>query len=51
MVHFGKTNDELLIIVSGGDIESLRQIILSAPLEERRIFYQLKQYIEDNFKH
>ena len=51
MVHFGKTQqDELQIIVTGkDDIESLRQMILSSSLQERRAFYGLKQYIEDNF--
>lgn len=51
MIHFGKTqNDELQIIVNGGDIEAMRRIIMQAGLEERRNFYGLKQYIEDNFK-
>ena len=51
MVHFGKTRpDELQIIVSGEDIESLRQLILGSSLMERRKFFGLKQYIEENFK-
>lgn len=50
MVHYGKTqSDELQIIVSGDDVESLRQTILSACLEERRAFFGLKKYIEDNY--
>ena len=51
MVHYGKTQqDELQIIVTGeGDIESLRQMIMSSSLQERRTFYGLKHYIEDNF--
>lgn len=50
MVHYGKTqSDELQIIVSDDDIEALRQTILSASLEERRVFFGLKKYIEDNF--
>lgn len=50
MVHYGKTqSDELQIIISDTDIEALRQTILSASLEERRVFFGLKKYIEDNF--
>lgn len=55
MVHYGKTHygkrqtDELHIIVTGQDIESLRRIILSANLTERRVFFGLKHYIEENF--
>ena len=51
MIHYGKTQqDELQIIVTGeGDIESLRQMIMSSSLQERRAFYGLKHYIEDNF--
>ena len=51
MIHFGKTkDDELQIVVNGGDIAAMRHIIMQAGLEERRNFYNLKQYIEDNFK-
>ena len=55
MVHYGKTNygkrqtDELQIIVSDDDIESLRQMILTASLQERRKFFGLRKYIEENF--
>ena len=51
MIHFGKTQqDELQIIVSGdSDIESLRQMIVSSSRQERRAFYGLKHYIDDNF--
>lgn len=50
MVHYGKTpTDELQIIISDDDIESLRQMILSASLQERRVFFGLKHYIEENF--
>jgi len=51
MVHFGKTqDDELQIIVTGQDIESLRRMIVSSSLMERRTFYGLKEYIETEFK-
>ena len=51
MVHFGKTqDDELQIIVTGQDIESLRRMIVSSSLMERRTFYGLKDYIETEFK-
>ena len=50
MVHYGKTQpDELHIIVTGQDIEALRRTILSANLTERRIFFGLRKYIEENF--
>lgn len=51
MVHFGKTqDDELQIIVTGQDIESLRRMIVSSSLMERRTFYRLKEYIETEYK-
>lgn len=51
MVHFGKKqDDELQIIVTGQDIESLRRMIVSSSLMERRTFYGLKEYIEKKFK-
>ena len=51
MVHFGKTqDDELQIIVTGQNIESLRRMIISSSLIERRTFYGLKEYIETEFK-
>ena len=51
MVHFGKTqDDELQIIVTGQDIESLRRMIVSSSLMERRTFYGLKEYMETEFK-
>lgn len=51
MVHFGKTqDDELQIIVTGHDIESLRRMIVSSSLMERRTFYGLKKYIETEYK-
>ena len=51
MVHFGKKqDDELQIIVTGQDIESLRRMIVSSSLMERRIFYDLKEYIETEYK-
>jgi len=51
MVHFRKTQDnELQIIVTGQDIESLRRMIVSSSLMERRTFYGLKEYIETEYK-
>lgn len=51
MVHFGKTqDDELQIIVTGQDIETLRRMIVSSSLMERRTFYGLKEYIETEYK-
>ena len=51
MVHFGKTqDDELQIIVTDQDIESLRRMIVSSSLMERRTFYGLKEYIETEYK-
>ena len=51
MVHFRKTqDDELQIIVTGQDIESLRRMIVSSSLMERRTFYGLKEYIETKYK-
>lgn len=51
MVHFGKTqDDELQIIVNGQDIETLRRMIVSSSLMERRTFYGLKEYIETEYK-
>ena len=50
MVHYGKTQtDELHIIISDDDIESLRQMIITASLQERRRFIGLRHYIEENF--
>lgn len=51
MVHFGKTrDDELQIIVTGQDIEALRRMIVSSSFMERRTFYELKEYIETEYK-
>lgn len=51
MVHFGKKHDdELQIIVTGQDIKSLRRMIVSSSLMERRTFYGLKEYIETEYK-
>ena len=51
MIHYGKTiNGDLQIIVNEESIKEMLNIILSAPLMERRTFYGLKRYIEDNYK-
>ena len=51
MVHFEKKqDDELQIIVTDQDIETLRRMIVSSSLMERRTFYGLKEYIETEYK-
>jgi hypothetical protein len=50
MVHFGKKQDDLQIIVTDQDIESLRRMIVSSSLMERRTFHGLKEYIETEYK-
>lgn len=51
MVHFGKKqDDELQIIVTGQDIRNLQQMISGADLMRRRQFFDLKNYIENNYQ-
>jgi len=51
MVHFGKKqDDELQIIVTGQDIRNLQQMISGADLMRRRQFFDLKNYIENNYR-
>lgn len=51
MVHFGKKqDDELQIIVTGEDIRNLQQMISGADLMRRRQFFDLKNYIENNYQ-
>ena len=51
MVHFGKTqDDELQIIVTEQDIRNLQQMISGADLMRRRQFFDLKNYIENNYQ-
>ncbi len=50
MIHYGKTPDgELLIRVSPDDVNEIYAIINQATLLQRRTFYRLKAYIEDNY--
>ena len=51
MIHYGKNHEgDLQIIVSGSDIPALKRVIDAAPLAERRTFYNLKNYIEVEYK-
>lgn len=51
MIHYGKTTGgDLQIIINEEHVDSVRRLILSASLQERREFYGLKDYIEKNFK-
>lgn len=51
MVHYGKEpTGELLIRVSSDEVNDVYQTLLGAGLLQRRTFYGLKAYIEDNYK-
>lgn len=51
MIHYGKTpQGELQLMLTGEDIAHLHTMITSAGIEQRRVFYGLKTYIEDNYK-
>lgn len=51
MVHYGKEpTGELLIRLSPDEVKEVYQMLLSAQLPQRRAFYGLKQYIEENFR-
>lgn len=51
MIHYGKTpQGELQLILTGEDVAHLHTMITGAGLEQRRVFYGLKTYIEDNYK-
>ena len=51
MIHFGKNHEgDLQIIVSGSDVAALKRVIDAAPLAERRNFYNIKNYIETEYK-
>ena len=51
MVHYGKEpTGELLIRVSSDEVNDVYQTLLGVGLLQRRTFYGLKAYIEDNYK-
>ena len=51
MIHFGKEpSGTLRIEADGDDVRQLYQVILSAGLEQRRVFHGLKTLIEDEYK-
>ncbi len=51
MIHYGKTpQGELQLMLTGEDIAHLHTMITGAGIEQRRVFYGLKTYIEDNYK-
>ena len=51
MIHFGKNpQGELEIKATGGDVAEVYELICHADLRQRRTFYPLKHYIEENFK-
>ena len=51
MIHYGKTpQGELQLMLTGEDVAHLHTMITGAGLLQRRTFYGLKAYIEDNYK-
>ena len=52
MIHYGKEpkNGDLHIIVPPCEISEIHELINSASLLQRRTFYGLKAYIEDEYK-
>ena len=51
MIHYGKTpQGEQQLMLTGEDIAHLHTMITGAGIEQRRVFYGLKTYIEDNYK-
>ena len=51
MIHFGKNpQGELELKATGGDVAEVYELICHADLRQRRTFYPLKHYIEENFK-
>lgn len=51
MIHYGKTlQGELQLMLTGEDVAHLHTMITDAGLEQRRMFYGLKAYIEDEYK-
>ena len=52
MIHYGKEpqSGDLNIIVPPGEVKEIYELINSTTLLQRRTFYGLKAYIEDNYK-
>jgi len=52
MIHYGKEpqTGDLNIIVPPGEVREIYELINSTTLLQRRTFYGLKAYIEDNYK-
>lgn len=52
MIHYGKEpkNGDLHIIVSPDEVSEVYELINSASQLQRRTFYGLKAYIEDEYK-
>lgn len=51
MIHYGKTpQGELQLMLTGEDVAHLHTMITGTGLEQRRVFYGLKAYIEDEYK-
>ena len=52
MIHYGKEpkTGNLNIIVSPDEVKEIYELINSADLLQRRTFYGLKAYIEDEYK-
>ena len=52
MIHYGKEpqTGDLNIIVPPGEVKEIYELINSTNLLQRRTFYGLKAYIEDEYK-
>ena len=52
MIHYGKEpqSGDLNIIVSPDEVKEVYELINSTTLLQRRTFYGLKAYIEDEYK-
>ena len=52
MIHYGKEpqTGDLNIIVPPDEVKEIYELINSTTLLQRRTFYRLKAYIEDNYK-
>lgn len=51
MIHYWKTpQGKLQLMLTGEDIAHLHTMITGAGIEQRRVFYGLKTYIEDYYK-
>lgn len=52
MIHYGKEpqTGDLNIIVPPAEVKEIYELINSTTLLQRRTFYGLKAYIEDNYR-